>query len=83
MYPRSPEDEKNDRYFFPSIEQELAAERAKYATIPRRVRNEARPQGNPKVADDQEHDAKEGTQVPIMRKTLGNSPPHRADRPAP
>ena len=78
MYPRTPIDEKNDRFFFPSIEQELAEERAKYATLPRRVRKQARPQGDSKVEVDPEHDAEEGTEVPVLQPTIGNSPPHRA-----
>jgi len=78
MYPRTPIDEKNDRFFFPSIEQQVAQERYADAQISRHLRKQARPKGDSKVEVDPEHDAEEGTEVPVLQPTIGNSPPHRA-----
>lgn len=64
---RSPtrDDEKNDAYFYPSIEQQVARERAD-ATVSGCIRQQARPSGKPKVEDDSGHDAEEGTTVPKL-----------------
>ena len=77
----TPEDEANDRFFYPSIEQQVKQERLDDAQIPRRVRQQARPEGDAPVANDPGHDAEEGTKVSILRPTIGNSPPHRAGGP--
>ena len=65
---RSPtrDDEKNDAYFYPSIEQQVAKERYDDAQISRHLRQQARPSGKPKVANDPRHDAEEGTEVPKL-----------------
>jgi len=65
---RSPtrDDEKNDAYFYPSIEQQVARERYDDAQISRHLREQARPSGKPKVEDDSGHDAEEGTSVPKL-----------------
>ncbi len=64
---RSPnrDDEKNDAYFYPSIEQQVARERAD-ATVSRHLRKQAGSSGKPKVEDDSGHDAEEGTTVPKL-----------------
>ena len=64
---RSPtrDDEKNDAYFYPSIEQQVARERAD-ATVSGRIRKQARPSGKQKVENDSGHDAEEGTTVPKL-----------------
>ena len=64
---RSPtrDDEKNDAYFYPSIEQQVARERSD-ATVSGYLRKQARPSGKPEVEDDSGHDAEEGTTVPKL-----------------
>tara|TARA_R110001632_G_scaffold10807_1_gene39695 strand:- start:315 stop:515 length:201 start_codon:yes stop_codon:yes gene_type:complete len=62
----TPEDEANDRFFYPSIEQQVKQERYDDAQIQRHLRQQARPQGNAPVADDSGHDAEEGTKMPVL-----------------
>jgi hypothetical protein len=66
MFSPTPEDEANDRFFYPSIEQQVKQERLDDAQIPRRVRQQARPQGDTPVANDPGHDAEEGTKVSVL-----------------
>ena len=66
MISPTPDDEKNDRFFYPTIEQQVKQERLDDAQIPRRVREQERPQGNPPVANDPRHDAEEGTKVSVL-----------------
>jgi hypothetical protein len=66
MISPTPDDEKNDRFFYPTIEQQVAKERLDDAQIPRHLREQERPQGNPPVANDPRHDAEEGTKVPVL-----------------
>ena len=63
MISPTPDDEKNDRFFYPTIEQQVAKERSDDAQIPRHLREQARPEGNPPVA---RYDAEEGTKVPVL-----------------
>ena len=81
MFSPTPEDEANDRFFYPSIEQQVKQEHEDDAQISRHLRKQARPQGDAPVANDPGHDAEEGTEMPILRPTIGNSPPHRAGGP--
>ena len=83
MFSPTLDDEKNDKFFYPSIEQQVKQEHYDDAQISRHLRQQARPQGNAPVADDSGHDAEEGTTVPVLQPTIGNSPPHRAGGPPP
>jgi hypothetical protein len=83
MFSPTLDDEKNDRFFYPSIEQQVAQERYDDAQISRHLREQARPQGDAPMANDPRHDAEEGTKMPVLQPTIGNSPPHRAGGPRP
>ena len=78
MFSPTLDDEKNDRFFYPSIEQQVAKERYDDAQISRHLREQARPQGDAPMANDPRHDAEEGATMPVLQPTIGNSPPHRA-----
>ena len=66
MFSPTLDDEKNDRFFYPSIEQQVKQERYDDAQIQRHLRQQARPQGDTPVEDDSGHDAEEGTKVPVL-----------------
>ena len=83
MFSPTLDDEKNDRFFYPSIEQQVAQERYDDAQISRHLREQARPQGDAPMANDPRHDAEEGTKMSVLQPTIGNSPPHRAGGPRP
>ena len=66
MFSPTLDDEKNDRFFYPSIEQQVAQERYDDAQIQRHLRQQARPQGDAPVENDPGHDAEKGTKVPVL-----------------
>ena len=66
MISPTPDDEKNDRFFYPTIEQQVAKERLDDAQIPRHLREQERPSGDAPMANDPRHDAEEGTKVSVL-----------------
>ena len=60
------DDEKNDRFFYPSIEQQVKQEHEDDAQIQRHLREQARPKGDSPVENHPGHDAEEGTTMPVL-----------------
>ena len=66
MFSPTLDDEKNDKFFYPSIEQQVKQERYDDAQVSRHLREQARPQGDAPMANDPRHDAEKGTKVPVL-----------------